>query len=446
MNRLSRTLLPILALITLAAVVIGIPVLLITVVGRPLPSPLPTSAELGDVFAGRAPIPADYLISGLAIVMWLLWIQILWATLIETAAAFRGRLAARARMVPGVQLGVAKLVTTATLLATSFAVRPVAAGPLTPVASAQPIAHGPGVAPRRATTVYQQQEQPDSATAYLTEAGDTWWDIAERHLGSGTRWKEIRTLNLGRTMADGTVISGGTDMLRPQWRLLLPARPTVSASAGPGGRPKCDRRTGRHDLGYRRRGPRQRWARRRRARGTRPRGTRPRRTRRRRRPCGRSPGGERAGGGEHGRIGPCARRRRRIGPCGGRRRIGFCAARHRRRKPRRGDAGRGAWWRSRPGRREWLGPGCWRAVGGRDRRARLADRRPESWSPQWQPRSDPSRPEARSATTAGRHRQAVFGFGAGNRRRLDRHAGGGNGGVDRHNRIGCHDSTGHGCG
>ncbi|MGB5757238.1 MAG: hypothetical protein WBM50_10010, partial [Acidimicrobiales bacterium] len=116
MNRLSRTLLPILALITLAAVVIGIPVLLITVVGRPLPSPLPTSAELGDVFAGRAPIPADYLISGLAIVMWLLWIQILWATLIETAAAFRGRLAARARMVPGVQLGVAKLVTTATLL------------------------------------------------------------------------------------------------------------------------------------------------------------------------------------------------------------------------------------------------------------------------------------------------------------------------------------------
>ncbi len=220
MSRPLRIIVPVLALLALALALIGVPVGLVVLVGWPIPTPTPTIDELGDIFAGRSPIPADYLISILAGVMWLLWLQVLWATIIEVAAAYRGRLAHRARMLPGVQLGVGKLVTAATFLATSLAVKPAAAGPLTPVIVATQLDDEPS--PTEPAEDIEARRNRASFRPYLTEPGDTWWGIAEQTLGSGTRWKEVRGLNLGRTMADGSVISASTDLLRPDWRLLLP--------------------------------------------------------------------------------------------------------------------------------------------------------------------------------------------------------------------------------
>jgi LysM repeat protein len=247
MSRFNRLILLLGSTVALTLVVIGIPVALIYLVGWPFPSPLPTSTELGDMAAGRTPIPVDYLIDVLGLVMWIIWAQIAWAAVIEIIAAARGGLAKRARMLPGVQTGVARLVTGAAFLATSLAVRPVAAGPLVPVAVgladdsplvnafgansalARTGATGPGIA--SATT--DNNNQQVRATAYMTETGDTWWGIAADKLGSGTRWKELRSINLGRTMEDGTVISSSTDLLRPNWRLLMPSpRPITVSSDG----------------------------------------------------------------------------------------------------------------------------------------------------------------------------------------------------------------------
>lgn len=237
MTRMTRFALSVLALLVLVALVVGIPVVLAVTVGWPFPEPWPTAAELGDMAAGRAPVPADLLISILALVMWLLWFQVAWAVAVEAVAALRGRLAKRAPVLPGLQLTVGKLVTAATLLTSTFSARPVAAGPLPAVAVAVPIDDGamtvtPSDASDGATS---SRSSGPAVRAYVTEAGDTWWGIAEDVYGSGPRWKEIRNLNLGRTMDDGAVISVATDLLRPQWRLLLPAGGSVPR-LGPGGR------------------------------------------------------------------------------------------------------------------------------------------------------------------------------------------------------------------
>ena len=227
--RPTRLALSLLAVLVLTTLMVGIPLALVLAVGWPVPDPVPGLTELGDMVAGRAPVPADLVISVLGLVMWLLWLQVAWAVVVEVLAIVRGRLARRAPILPGLQLSIGKLVTAATLLSTSFSARPVAAGPLPDVAAA--IVVDPGMAAsapgQAAVEDGSTRSSGPSLRPYLTQPGDTWWGIAEDAYGSGTRWKEIRNLNLGRTMDDGSVISVATDLLRPEWRLLLPAGATV---------------------------------------------------------------------------------------------------------------------------------------------------------------------------------------------------------------------------
>ncbi|MEL6980910.1 MAG: LysM peptidoglycan-binding domain-containing protein, partial [Actinomycetota bacterium] len=234
MTRPTRFVLSALAALVLLVLVIGLPIVLALAVGLPFPDPWPSLAELGDMVAGRAPVPADLVISVLALVMWLLWFQVAWAVSVEVMAAVRGRLATRAPVLPGLQLTVGKLVTTATLLTSSLSAKPVAAGPLlavTPVTQLDDAALAQDSNEPTAGATSSRSSGP-SVRAYMTEPGDTWWGIAEDVYGSGPRWKEIRNLNLGRTMDDGAVISVATDLLRPQWRLLLPAGAEMPATAG----------------------------------------------------------------------------------------------------------------------------------------------------------------------------------------------------------------------
>ncbi len=229
MSRSSRTFAPLLgsllALLALVFVVLGVPIALLAFVGVPVPSPVPNLQGIGDIFAGRAPIPADYLVSVLAIVLWILWVQVAWATWIEVLATVRGRLAASVMVLPGLQTTIGKLVTAATLLA-SLGAKPVAAGPLPAVATVVESS----LEYRTSPAPDERLERPVTSdpVPYLTRQGDTWWGIAENTLGSGTRWKEIRGLNIGRSMADGHTISVSTDLLRPEWRLLLPPSANVS--------------------------------------------------------------------------------------------------------------------------------------------------------------------------------------------------------------------------
>ena len=68
------------------------------------------------------------------------------------------------------------------------------------------------------------------------QTSDTLWDLAEQHLGDGSRWSEIRDANVGRTMPDGTVLDAQFVAIRGDWSLLIPTTQSSSlaASTAPG--------------------------------------------------------------------------------------------------------------------------------------------------------------------------------------------------------------------
>lgn len=57
--------------------------------------------------------------------------------------------------------------------------------------------------------------------SYRVQRGDTYWSLAERHLGDGRRWKAIQDLNLGRRVGPGITLTE-TDTLRRGWQILVP--------------------------------------------------------------------------------------------------------------------------------------------------------------------------------------------------------------------------------
>lgn len=56
---------------------------------------------------------------------------------------------------------------------------------------------------------------------YIVDRGDTLWTLAERLLGGGARWAELRDLNIGREVAPGVVFEPGAS-LRNGWELAVP--------------------------------------------------------------------------------------------------------------------------------------------------------------------------------------------------------------------------------
>src|SRR3546814_18618414 len=50
---------------------------------------------------------------------------------------------------------------------------------------------------------------PAALRTVTVQRHDTYWALAERELGDGLRWREIRDLNVGRSMPGGhTIVSG----------------------------------------------------------------------------------------------------------------------------------------------------------------------------------------------------------------------------------------------
>ncbi|MGL5829144.1 MAG: LysM peptidoglycan-binding domain-containing protein, partial [Angustibacter sp.] len=65
---------------------------------------------------------------------------------------------------------------------------------------------------------------------------DNLWDIAEKHLGDGRRYREIHDLNVGRAQADGRQLELSR-LIQPGWQLVMPEDATGVprvALAGPG--------------------------------------------------------------------------------------------------------------------------------------------------------------------------------------------------------------------
>jgi hypothetical protein len=241
--------------IVLLTLVAGLPTLLWWLDGvPPVPTSLPTRADL------TAAVGPEQLITVLVGVAWLAWLQFTICVAVELRSALSGvGLPARVPL-SGPSQRFARALVGAVLLAAT-AVGPATAAAAGPVDVSQPTraaaaeaALDPGSAPAAHTLIAEASvgvAAPDGDVTYVLgdvvldpdEAApllghkvyrvqppqgryhDNLWDIAERHLGDGRRYKEIFELNRGRTQPDGHELSLAR-LIYPNWLLIMPGDAT----------------------------------------------------------------------------------------------------------------------------------------------------------------------------------------------------------------------------
>lgn len=224
------------ALALLVGLLVGVPWALVTQVGSPLPSALPSWEQFSRALT-RGDLDDWTIIRALAVLVWLAWAQVAANVIAEAAAVARRRPALR---IPGA----APFRSLATNLVASVAVlvstlgRPsvipdegvpqlhVALASATsgeaPLAGMAPLEE-PSLNGRQALGGDADSEAGlDARPRWTVRHRDTLWEIAEQALGDGLRWREIDRLNAGRTQADGGAL-GEDGEIRPGWVLVLPA-------------------------------------------------------------------------------------------------------------------------------------------------------------------------------------------------------------------------------
>lgn len=223
------------AIVVLAVLLIGVPAALMVSVGWPLPSVVPSWAEVSDALTGGA--IADMTVhKAIALVIWVAWVQVAVAVVVEAWSLLRGRAARPAPLTfSAVQLGVGRLLSSALLLSAVIhprAAYAVASAPPAPAAAPQALApaEAPVLAAPSTSASAPSFEASDAGTKeWIVHQRETLWGIAEQALGDGRRYREIADLNQGRAQPDGSTFTD-PGAIRTGWVLLLPPDATVEAT------------------------------------------------------------------------------------------------------------------------------------------------------------------------------------------------------------------------
>jgi hypothetical protein len=212
------------AVLLLAALTIGVPIALVTVIGLPLPHTLPKASAL------TSQLDITAILRILSVIIWLAWVQLVWCVLVEIKAAVSNvGVPARVPLAGATQSVAHRLVTAVLLLFTAAAALAPAvtsAGPPRPVTSVS-AQLTPGVSATSAVqTAARSHTAPNSDKMYLVNPPvgrfhESLWEIAQNHLGDGRRYHEIFELNSGRIQPDGSKLTIAS-LIRPGWELLMP--------------------------------------------------------------------------------------------------------------------------------------------------------------------------------------------------------------------------------
>ena len=237
------------AVVVLLALLVGVPVLLAAVIGNPLPQQVPTAHALQRLLA--RPLSDNAVVRILAMLAWLAWASLGVNVAREAWSQLHGLPSPRRLPLLSLQQGFAHhLVATALLLLPAAA--NLHAAPMSSLTRAvgEPYPAGRPVAAMTLTvdSPLDQpkaerilRETPEAAIAHMPAQPatpqrphkvyvvapphgrhyDSLWDIAERHLGDGRRYREIYELNRGRPQPDGSELTRAS-LIQPGWVLLLP--------------------------------------------------------------------------------------------------------------------------------------------------------------------------------------------------------------------------------
>jgi DNA-binding SARP family transcriptional activator len=227
------------ALITLVALVVGLPVVLYKLGGDPLPQHAPAWGHVWSLLLHRD--NGTVFLGAVRDISWIAWAAFTVAVITEAQAALRGRRAPRLRL-GGLQNSASWLVA---LIALAFASQPAAV-----LASAAPpavvtvsaVRHAPpAAAPMGLLADYHTEASTADPSApqvmsmgfsqmITVRSGDCLWSIAQRYLGNGDLYPEIVKLNLGHDMGGGHRFTDPS-VIWPGWVLRLPPSPAGLSSA-----------------------------------------------------------------------------------------------------------------------------------------------------------------------------------------------------------------------
>ncbi|MEJ7832474.1 MAG: LysM peptidoglycan-binding domain-containing protein [Nocardioides sp.] len=234
-----------LATLGLAAVVVGLPVVLVaisSVVGvNPIPSNMPAWAEIETSLT--SPDDGSLALGAIVLIAWLVWAFMALSILLEIGAQLRGL---RAPRLPGLRLpqsaarslvGTAALLFIAAPLTIQVTSEPATSATATPVAYTAPATAGittevsqleQQVVHTVAGSEADRPEKPAKTMPHPVGPGETLWSIAKTHLGDGARYPEIAALNADR-------LGGRPGFLEVGWVLQVPdAQPDNQPDRGPG--------------------------------------------------------------------------------------------------------------------------------------------------------------------------------------------------------------------
>lgn len=227
------------AFLALAVLLVGVPGSLAMFIGWPLPEHFSMSVL-------REPITTGTFINVLGVVVWLAWAQFTACVLVEAKAAISG--VGLPSRVPGAgpsQLLARQLIAALLLIGAGAASltpglaqlghthdephRPsaVAAAQQTPGGHQRQHVTAPQAKPGAAAEKPGAQEEQQATKFYRIQPPegrhhDSLWEIAQRHLGDGRRYKEIYHLNKDRAQPDGSRLSHAS-LIRPGWIMEMPA-------------------------------------------------------------------------------------------------------------------------------------------------------------------------------------------------------------------------------
>lgn len=224
------------AAVVVTALAIAVPWALITVIGNPWPA---------EGISPTSPLTDGAIIGLVAIIVWVLWTQLMVCLVAEAVAVFTNdRVQLGTPLTLGIQRQLARQLVTAIVITAVAAPAIVMGGGAVADATATPTPTATttttattaaktsttDVTPRPQAPVLSKHQQKKATTVTVMRL-DTLMEISERVLGNSDRWTEIAALNEGRAMNDGSTFRSA-DYIRPGWELLVPA--TTQNGTNPG--------------------------------------------------------------------------------------------------------------------------------------------------------------------------------------------------------------------